>query len=162
MSLVRFTNGLQNRKHLRFLPEHFNAEIFGKLKSWHLGGLHLCHSHSLSLSHPCTKPHAVSLSHFLSIPSSLLLTLSLSFSLSHSRSWPSALLNDLFLLTRSAFSKLSQANFNLERLLLMTTSNFLISKSLKCFRLLISGFIRYCGKGNEDLGKRKNSVGLDS
>ena len=78
--MVIFTNGLQNRKHSRFLPEHFNAEIFGKLKSWHLGGLHLCHSHSLSLSHPCTKPHALSLSHFLSIPSSLLLTLSLSLS----------------------------------------------------------------------------------
>ena len=76
--MVIFTNGLQNRKHLRFLPEHFNAEIFGKLKSWHLGGLHLCHSHSLSLSHPCTHTH--SLSHFLSIPSSLLLTLSLSLS----------------------------------------------------------------------------------
>ena len=131
--MVIFTNGLQNRKHSRFLPEHFNAEIFGKLKSWYLGGLHLCPSHSLSLSHPYTHTltHSLSLifSQFL-LPSyslSLSLFLPVSFSLLAFRSpqWP-------FLLTRSAFSKLSQANFNLERLL-MTTSNFLISKSLKCF-----------------------------
>ena len=92
--MVIFTNGLQNRKHSRFLPEHFNAEIFVKLKSWHLGGLHLCHSHSLSLSHETS--HTLSLSFSLNSLFPPTHSLSLSFSLSHSRSWPSALLNDLF------------------------------------------------------------------